>query len=39
MLSTIKFWEVLGTYDMSFCSKRYAVSVVLTMRDGRNTHY
>ena len=26
-----KFWEVVGTYKLSFCSKRNAASVVLTM--------
>ena len=28
------FWQVSGTYELSFCSKRNAVSVVLTMLGG-----
>ena len=32
-----KFWEVVGTYKLSFCPKRNAASVVLTMWGGRDT--
>ena len=32
-----EFWEMAGTYKLSFCSKRNAASVVLTMLGGRHT--
>ena len=34
-LFALKFWEVAGTYELSFCSKRNAV--VLTMLGGGDT--
>ena len=32
-----KFWEVVGTYELSFCWRRNAASMVLTMLDDRDT--
>ena len=32
-----KFWEVVGTYELLFCSKRNAALVVLTMLGGGDT--
>ena len=32
-----KFWQVMGTYELSFCSTRSTASVVLTMRGRRDT--
>ena len=36
-LFALKFWEVVGTYRLSFCLKRNAASVVPTMLGGGDT--
>ena len=36
-LFALKFWEVVGTYEMSFCSKRNAALVALTILGGADT--